>query len=142
MRTSENTQLLNVCQTVMFPHHPRVKGSQFLARLTDGLESQDFISILNQLGFSGLLLHKHFVYEVGNESHHQAQTEAIHILMILVQVLPLFVWLFLSHPDFDARRTPSSHPIFPPSHCPPPQGEEEGGLLVVMLTLFENLDSI
>ncbi|KAA1083263.1 hypothetical protein PGT21_015051 [Puccinia graminis f. sp. tritici] len=73
----------------------------------------------------------------------EAQTEAIHILTILVQVSPLFVSLFLSHPDFDARRTPSSHPIFPPAHPPPPaQGEEEGDLLVVILTLFENLDRI
>ncbi|KAA1108522.1 hypothetical protein PGT21_015366 [Puccinia graminis f. sp. tritici] len=74
----------------------------------------------------------------------EAQTEAIHILTILVQVSPLFVSLFLSHPDFDARRTPSSHPIFPPAHHPPPpaQGEEEGDLLVVILTLFENLDRI
>ncbi|EFP80542.2 uncharacterized protein PGTG_06498 [Puccinia graminis f. sp. tritici CRL 75-36-700-3] len=46
----------------------------------------------------------------------EAQTEAIHILTILVQVSPLFVSLFLSHPDFDARRTPSSHPIFSPPH--------------------------
>ncbi|PLW55340.1 hypothetical protein PCANC_02317 [Puccinia coronata f. sp. avenae] len=41
MRTSENTQLVNACQTVMFPHHQRVEGSQFLARLTDGLELSD-----------------------------------------------------------------------------------------------------
>ncbi|PLW05507.1 hypothetical protein PCASD_23830, partial [Puccinia coronata f. sp. avenae] len=67
MRTSENTQLLNACQTVMFPHHPRVKGSQFLARLTDGLESSDFISILEQLGFSGLILHNCFSDEMDDD---------------------------------------------------------------------------
>ncbi|OAV98832.1 hypothetical protein PTTG_10958 [Puccinia triticina 1-1 BBBD Race 1] len=69
MRTSENTQLLNACQAVMFPHHPRVKGSQFLARLTDGLESSDFISVLSTLGFSGLLLHNCFGDEM-DDGHH------------------------------------------------------------------------
>ncbi|MBW0469189.1 hypothetical protein O181_008904 [Austropuccinia psidii MF-1] len=64
MRTSENAVLLSACQTVMFPH-PRAVGSNFLARLTDGLESSDFISILTQLGFSGLILHNCFV-EVDN----------------------------------------------------------------------------
>lgn len=83
MKTSENTQLLNACQTVMFPHHPRGKGSQFLSRLTDGLESSDFLSILTQLGFSGLMLHNCFSetdLEEGHEMNNGSSSPSKHHL--------------------------------------------------------------
>ncbi|KAI9612051.1 hypothetical protein H4Q26_008141 [Puccinia striiformis f. sp. tritici PST-130] len=80
MRSSENTQLLNACQTVMYPHHPRVKGSQFLARLTDGLESQDFVSVLAQLGFSGLIVHNCFTDEVDEGGHELGNNHTINSL--------------------------------------------------------------
>lgn len=67
----------------MFPHHPRGKGSQFLSRLTDGLESSDFLSILTQLGFSGLMLHNCFSetdLEEGHEMNNGSSSPSKHHL--------------------------------------------------------------
>ncbi|CAH7670866.1 hypothetical protein BY996DRAFT_4641287 [Phakopsora pachyrhizi] len=60
MRTSDNSLLLQACQTVMFPQNSRLVGSTFLNRLVDGLESTDFLTILSQLGFSGLITRNSF----------------------------------------------------------------------------------
>ncbi|KAH9819427.1 hypothetical protein DFH28DRAFT_1080087 [Melampsora americana] len=106
MRTSENTTLLNACQTVMFPHHPRAVGSPFLARLTEGMiDATDLLSILTQLGFSGILIHNCFYEndEGGSMLGHGTATggkEYDHrVARLCVQLVSCFCRIKLSFKD-------------------------------------------